>query len=257
MLRGRKGVSFDSFSSAGPGSSVTFPAAGSLGDRDAAEDEQGGNRCRGRDALAQEQGGPGEGEQRLGELDLAGPGHPDRGHAPVPHHEAAELGDAGDVGQAGGGLGREVHRLSGQSQCRGHHGDRRPEVLRIAREAGAFVIEDDFARHLGHAGAAPLPPPLAAADADGVVVHIRSLTKVTAPSMRIAALTARGPAFDRLRNVQVIDSFFVPRPLQEAALDLIGSPLWPHPPAHGRRRSAGPPDRRCRRPSALAPRAPC
>ena len=52
---------------------------------------------------------------------------------------------------------------------------------------------------------------LAAADADGVVVHIRSLTKVTAPSMRIAALTARGPAFDRLRNVQVIDSFFVPR----------------------------------------------
>jgi DNA-binding transcriptional MocR family regulator len=116
-------------------------------------------------------------------------------------------------------------------------------VLRIAREAGAFVIEDDFARHLGHAGAAPLPPPLAAADADGVVVHIRSLTKVTAPSMRIAALTARGPAFDRLRNVQVIDSFFVPRPLQEAALDLIGSPLWR---THlrtvaGALRTAGPP----------------
>ncbi|GAA2251489.1 MULTISPECIES: aminotransferase-like domain-containing protein [Kitasatospora] len=103
---------------------------------------------------------------------------------------------------------------------------RRREVLQIARAAGAFVVEDDFARQLVHADAPPLPPPLAAADPDGVVVHIRSLTKATSPSLRVAALAARGPALARLRAVQAVDSFFVPRPLQEAALELVAAPAW-------------------------------
>ncbi|GAA1081417.1 PLP-dependent aminotransferase family protein [Kitasatospora arboriphila] len=105
---------------------------------------------------------------------------------------------------------------------------RRPEVLRIARAAGAFVVEDDFARRLAHADAPPPPPPLAADDPDGVVVHIRSLTKPTSANLRVAALTARGPALERLRAVQAVDSFFVPRPLQEAALELVGAPAWAH-----------------------------
>ncbi len=103
---------------------------------------------------------------------------------------------------------------------------RRPEVLRIARSAGAFVVEDDFARRLVHADAGALPRPLAADDPDGVVVHIRSLTKAASPSLRVAALAARGPALERLRAVQVVDSFFVPRPLQEAAVELVGDPAW-------------------------------
>ncbi|MFD0258023.1 PLP-dependent aminotransferase family protein [Kitasatospora indigofera] len=103
---------------------------------------------------------------------------------------------------------------------------RRAEVLRIARAAGAFVIEDDFARRLVHADAAALPRPLAAEDPDGVVVHVRSLTKAASPSLRVAALSARGPALERLRAVQVVDSFFVPRPLQEATLELVGDPGW-------------------------------
>ncbi|SHN74044.1 PLP-dependent aminotransferase family protein [Cryptosporangium aurantiacum] len=103
---------------------------------------------------------------------------------------------------------------------------RRAEVVRIAHTAGAFVVEDDFARRLVHADAPPLPPPLAADDPDGVVVHVRSLTKVTSPSLRIGALTARGPALERLRATQIVDSFFVPRPLQETALELVGSPAW-------------------------------
>ncbi|MFD5726994.1 PLP-dependent aminotransferase family protein [Streptomyces sp. NPDC058368] len=103
---------------------------------------------------------------------------------------------------------------------------RRPEVVRIAREAGAFVIEDDFARLLAHDDAGPLPAPLAADDPDGVVVHSRSLTKAASPSLRVGALSARGPALERLRSIQVVDSFFVPRPLQEAALELVGSPAW-------------------------------
>ncbi|MEV6327386.1 PLP-dependent aminotransferase family protein [Streptomyces sp. NPDC051909] len=104
--------------------------------------------------------------------------------------------------------------------------ERRTAVVRIARAAGAFVIEDDFARRLVHADAAPLPPTLAADDPDGVVVHVCSLTKVTSASLRVGALAARGPVLERLRAIQVVDSFFVPRPLQEAALELVGSPAW-------------------------------
>ncbi|MGW3496738.1 aminotransferase-like domain-containing protein [Streptomyces sp. NPDC001020] len=104
---------------------------------------------------------------------------------------------------------------------------RRREVLRIAREAGAFVIEDDFVRRLVHEEAGPLPPPLAAEDPDGVVVHVCSLTKATSPSFRVGALAARGPVLERLRAIQIVDTFFVPRPLQEAALELVGSPAWP------------------------------
>ncbi|MDR3081644.1 MAG: PLP-dependent aminotransferase family protein [Streptomyces sp.] len=105
--------------------------------------------------------------------------------------------------------------------------ERRREVLRIAREAGAFVIEDDFVRRLVHEEAGPLPPPLAAEDPDGVVVHVCSLTKATSPSFRVGALAARGPVLERLRAIQIVDTFFVPRPLQEAALELVGSPAWP------------------------------
>ncbi|WP_105974231.1 aminotransferase-like domain-containing protein [Streptomyces geranii] len=105
--------------------------------------------------------------------------------------------------------------------------ERRGEVLRIAREAGAFVIEDDFVRRLVHEDAPPLPRPLAAEDPDGVVVHVGSLTKATSPSFRVSALAARGPVLERLRAIQIVDTFFVPRPLQEAALELVGSPAWP------------------------------
>jgi DNA-binding transcriptional MocR family regulator len=105
--------------------------------------------------------------------------------------------------------------------------ERRGEVLRIARDAGAFVVEDDFVRRLVHEDAGPLPRPLAAEDPDGVVVHVGSLTKATSPSFRVSALAARGPVLGRLRAIQVVDTFFVPRPLQEAALELVGSPAWP------------------------------
>jgi DNA-binding transcriptional MocR family regulator len=87
------------------------------------------------------------------------------------------------------------------------------------------VIEDDCARRLGHGG--QLPPPLLADDPYGTVVHVSSLTKPTSPNLRVGALVARGPVLERLRAIQVVDSFFVPRPLQEAVLDLVGAPAWP------------------------------
>jgi DNA-binding transcriptional MocR family regulator len=107
--------------------------------------------------------------------------------------------------------------------------ERRRLVIEIAHRAGAFVIEDDYARRLGHGGPADarkLPSPLVADDAYGVVVHLSSLTKPTSPSLRVAALVARGPVMERLRAIQVVGSFFVPRPLQEATLDFVSAPTW-------------------------------
>ncbi|MFE1249094.1 hypothetical protein [Streptomyces sp. NPDC058766] len=126
-------------------------------------------------------------------------------------------------------------------------------MLRIAREAGAFVVEDDFVRRLVHEDAGPLPRPLAADDPDGVVVHVCSLTKATSPSFRVSALAARGPVLERLRAIQIVDTFFVPRPLQEAALELVGSPAWPR---HLRAVSAELKARRDAMTSALALRLP-
>ncbi|WP_412543502.1 PLP-dependent aminotransferase family protein [Longispora sp. K20-0274] len=102
--------------------------------------------------------------------------------------------------------------------------ERRRQVLDVARAAGAFVFEDDFARHLGHGG--PVPRPLVADDRDGTVIHGTSLTKPAAPSLRIGALVARGPVQERLRALRRVDDFFVARPLQEAALELVSSPAW-------------------------------
>ena len=101
---------------------------------------------------------------------------------------------------------------------------RRAQVLAAAREAGAFVIEDDFARWLSHER--PAPPPLLTDDTDGRVVHIASLTKATSPNLRVGALIARGPVAERLRALRLVDDFFVPRLLQEAALELVSAPAW-------------------------------
>lgn len=102
---------------------------------------------------------------------------------------------------------------------------RRAQVLDAARAAGAFVIEDDYARYLGIDG--PVPPALIHDDPDGHVVHVSSLTKATSASLRIGALVARGPAVQRLVTQRTVDDFFVSRVLQEATVELLTSPAWP------------------------------
>ncbi|WP_433326393.1 PLP-dependent aminotransferase family protein [Spirillospora sp. CA-294931] len=102
--------------------------------------------------------------------------------------------------------------------------ERREQVLAVARAAGAFVIEDDFARHLA---IDPTPPPLISQDGDGRVIHILSLTKSVAPSLRVAAVIARGPVAERIRATQLVEDFFPARPLQETVLELVSSPGWP------------------------------
>ncbi|HEX5194190.1 MAG TPA: PLP-dependent aminotransferase family protein [Solirubrobacteraceae bacterium] len=102
--------------------------------------------------------------------------------------------------------------------------ERREPVLEAARAAGAFVLEDDWARDLL---AEPDPPaPLIASDRHGHVVHVRSLTKVAAPGLRVAAIAALGPAAQRLRVARAIDDFYVAGPLQEAAVEVLTSPAW-------------------------------
>ena len=92
------------------------------------------------------------------------------------------------------------------------------------REAGAFLVEDDYARDLALDD--DPPPPLASEDRDGHVVYLRSLTKAAAPGLRVGAIAARGAAGARIRAARVVDDFIVAGPLQEAALDLVSSPAW-------------------------------
>lgn len=101
---------------------------------------------------------------------------------------------------------------------------RRTEVAEAVRAAGAFLIEDDYARDLTIDGEPA--PPLAADDPDGHVVHVRSLTKSTAPGLRIAAIGARGPAGARLRSARLLDDLYVAGPLQQATLEFVTSPAW-------------------------------
>ena len=103
--------------------------------------------------------------------------------------------------------------------------ERRTAVLAAVSDAGAFLIEDDWARDFHLDGDQPLPP-LAAADRDGHVIYVRSLTKCASPGLRIGAICARGPALERLRAARLVDDFFVPGVLQETALQLVTAPAW-------------------------------
>jgi DNA-binding transcriptional MocR family regulator len=102
--------------------------------------------------------------------------------------------------------------------------ERRTTILEIVAAAGAFLVEDDWARDLGFDGLTP--PPLASSDPNGHVIYIRSLTKAAAPGLRIGALIARGAARVRLKACRTIDDFYVAGPLQEAALQLVTSTAW-------------------------------
>lgn len=101
---------------------------------------------------------------------------------------------------------------------------RRQAIVETARAARAFVVEDDYARHLSHDGRALRS--LLSHDLHGTVVQVTSLTKAAAPSLRVGAIVARGPIAERLHASRRVDDFFVSRPMQEAALDLTGSPHW-------------------------------
>ncbi|MDB4973104.1 MAG: PLP-dependent aminotransferase family protein [Myxococcaceae bacterium] len=98
---------------------------------------------------------------------------------------------------------------------------RRRAIIELAQKHGIFLIEDDYARDLNIEAAAPAP---LVRDCPSHVVYIRSLTKTVAPGMRIAAIAALGPVFERLRTARAIDDWFVSGILQETALELVSAP---------------------------------
>ncbi len=102
--------------------------------------------------------------------------------------------------------------------------ERRAEVLTIAAEFGCFVVEDDWVRDLDLDG--PTGPPLISDDRHGHVISIRSLSKASAPGLRIAAVVARGPALPRLVSARLAADFFVAPLLQATAAELLLATGW-------------------------------
>jgi DNA-binding transcriptional MocR family regulator len=97
------------------------------------------------------------------------------------------------------------------------------EVLRLAREHGAFVIEDDWAHDFGITQDVV---PLAARDDAGHVVYLRSLAKSVSPAVRVAGLVARGPAHERILADAQAEAMYVSGMLQAVALDVVTQPGW-------------------------------
>jgi DNA-binding transcriptional MocR family regulator len=105
---------------------------------------------------------------------------------------------------------------------------RRAQVLEIAARANAFVIEDDYARDFtlnAYSSQLSAPPPLWTL-APERVIYLRSLTKSSAPGLRIAGIVALGPVMQRLRLSRMIDDMFVAGALQAVALEFVNSPTW-------------------------------
>lgn len=101
----------------------------------------------------------------------------------------------------------------------------RHEILEILRRRRAFLIDDDWAADLDLDGTAP--GSLAADDSDGFVITIRSLTKLVAPGLRIAAVVARGPVQQRVAASRLLDDVAVSGFLERTALEVLTSPSWP------------------------------
>ena len=102
--------------------------------------------------------------------------------------------------------------------------ERRTELLELAHRLGVILIEDDYARWLGHGDG--VPAPLLTEDRHGHVVTIVSLSKIAAPSLRVGAVLARGPVAGRIAELRQVDDFYVSAPMQHAAAELVSAPSW-------------------------------
>ncbi len=74
---------------------------------------------------------------------------------------------------------------------------RRRQLLALAAQYGALVLEDAVYHELGYHHAPPLPP-LKAIDEDGVVIHASGFSKILLPGTRIGYLIASGAVRERL-----------------------------------------------------------
>lgn len=100
---------------------------------------------------------------------------------------------------------------------------RAEEILDVVRSHGAFLVDDDWAHDFG---IDTDPRPVAATDDAGHVVYLRSLTKSVSPTIRVAAVIARGPARERIAGDQAAESMYVSALLQQAAVEIVTDPGW-------------------------------
>lgn len=101
--------------------------------------------------------------------------------------------------------------------------ERSRAVLDVVRASGAFLIEDDWAHDLAIDAD---PSPVARLDEDGHVIYLRSLTKSVSPALRVAAVIARGPVYERIVDDVAAGTMYVSGVLQAAALDVVSQPAW-------------------------------
>ena len=97
----------------------------------------------------------------------------------------------------------------------------RRALLGIAARHGKPVIEDAYEMDLRFEGRRV--PPLAALDADGLVVHLSSFSKSLFPGVRVGALAVRGRLVDALLALKQASDLSDAMPLQAALAEFVES----------------------------------
>lgn len=91
---------------------------------------------------------------------------------------------------------------------------RRHELVALAHEHGVPIVEDDYLREVRFG--IPIPPPLAAFDGHGNVIHVGSFSKSLLPTLRLGYVVVRGPLREQLVAQKRIADAGSPAILQRA-----------------------------------------
>ncbi len=97
----------------------------------------------------------------------------------------------------------------------------RRALLAVAVRCGKPVIEDGYELDLAWSGQAP--PPLAALDRSGLVVHLSSYSKSLFPGARLGSIAARGPLVEALHAKKRATDHSDAMCLQAALADFVAS----------------------------------
>lgn len=91
---------------------------------------------------------------------------------------------------------------------------RRRAVVTLAARHGVPILEDDHVREVRFGD--PIPPPLAAFDRHGNVIHASSFTKSLIPALRLGYVVARGPLREWLTSLKRASDLFSSTLMQRA-----------------------------------------
>lgn len=99
---------------------------------------------------------------------------------------------------------------------------RRLALLQWARDANAFILEDDYDSEFRYA-CAPTPALKALDGNQGRVIYVGTLSKLLAPGLRLGFLVAPEAVVEVLRSVRNGSGHRVPLSLQATAAEFIGN----------------------------------